>query len=70
MDVDVMLPVAGLALVVVLDLLVAAAAVFASGRRGRSRRLVALCALLLGLVPPLNVVYLAAISLLPVGSGR
>ena len=70
MDVDVMLPVAGLVLVVVLDLLVAAAAVFAAGRRGRSRRLVGLCALLLGLVPPLNVIYLAAISLLPVGSGR
>jgi len=70
MDVDLMLPAAGLLLVAVLDVLVAAAAGFAAGRRGRSPGLAILCALLLGLLPPLNVVYLAAISLLPAGTGR
>lgn len=70
MDVDLMLPAAGLLLVAVLDVIVAAAAGFAAGRRGRSPGLAILCALLLGLLPPLNVVYLAAISLLPAGTGR
>ncbi len=53
------------ALVLLLNLAIAAVAVIAAGHRGRSRRLAGLCAVLLGVVPPLNVVYLAALSLLP-----
>lgn len=70
MEVNTMLPLTGVVLLVTADLLVATVAGFAAGRRGRSPRLVVLCALLLGLVPPLNVVYLAALSLLPAGPGR
>ncbi|MEJ2515336.1 MAG: hypothetical protein P8080_07740 [Gammaproteobacteria bacterium] len=56
-------------LVLLFNVAVAAVAVVAAGHRGRSRRLAGLCAVLLGVVPPLNVVYLAALSLLPCQHG-
>ena len=49
MDVNLMVPAAGLALVVVVAVVVAVVAGVAAERRGRSRRLAILCALLLGL---------------------
>lgn len=54
-----------LLLLLAFDAAVAAIAWRAAGRRGLSPRLAALCAVLLGFVPPLNVAYLALMSLLP-----
>lgn len=52
----------------VLNVVVAGVAWGAARSRGRSAALVAFCAVILGLVPPLNFVYLAVISLLPEAS--
>lgn len=53
----------------VLNFVVAAVAWRAARTRGRTPGLAAFCALLLGLVPPLNFVYLAFLSLLPPAQG-
>lgn len=53
-----------LAMLMAFDVAVALVAWRAAGRRGLSPRLAALCAILLGFLPPLNVAYLALISLL------
>jgi hypothetical protein len=49
----------------VVNVIVAGMAGWAARRHGRLPALAAACALLLGLLPPLNVLYLAVFSLLP-----
>lgn len=70
MDVELELVAQVWAALMVVNVIVAAVAWFAARPRGRSPALAALCALLLGLVPPLNIVYLAILSLLPVPAAR
>ena len=52
-------------LLMVLNVVVAGVACGAARLRDRSPVLVTFCALLLGILPPLNLLYLAALSLLP-----
>lgn len=55
--------------VMVVNVIVAGMAGWAARRCGRSPALAVPCALLLGILPPLNILYLAVFSLLPAADG-